>query len=457
MKKERVKLSVVLLLSAGLGFAFMQFLYLSSSYKLAAKEFDFLAGNLVADVFYKTPMNYEGLREYSRQLLEISGENKPLPGPKKVENRLKKILEVYGDTGAVLKNRFKMDNMEMDFKYAITVGVFELTEPGGKRVQLIRGSPTGREPVLFGNLGHPGGSLDKKWNAGAFYKTGPNYYIQVDIYVNYYNRFTYLLGKIRSTILAALISALLGGGVIFFIIKTMLGQKKLSDMKTDFIDNLTHEINTPISTIDVAAQGLIRHGDRMDGEKLKETGQLIERQSRRLGELTSNVMKLSFMDKNSAAWNFEPTELSALITPLAEDFKVRHSEKELELSLHLDPDLPSLQLDQSSISTALLNILENAVRYCESKPEISISTFNMNGSPVISIADNGIGMSREEQKKIFQKFYRVPRGNVHTVKGLGLGLYNTSKIIEAHGGHIRVKSKTGGGSVFEITFPGNLL
>lgn len=233
----------------------------------------------------------------------------------------------------------------------------------------------------------------------------------------------------------------------------MFKQKRLSEMKNDFVNNMTHELKTPISTISLASQML---SDRSIPDEQKNLGQIsriIKTESRQLGYQVERVLQMAIFDHGELKLKREEVDLHDIIETVAQNFLLQMDKRGGKLEFLPEADRSLVTGDLMHLTNVVSNLMENAIKYTRRNPEITISTSNENKSLVVSVADNGIGISKEDQKRIFDKFYRVPTGNVHNVKGFGLGLSYVKLIVEEHGGSIKIKSELNKGSRFDIHLP----
>ncbi|MBI3239916.1 MAG: HAMP domain-containing histidine kinase [Flavobacteriia bacterium] len=240
-----------------------------------------------------------------------------------------------------------------------------------------------------------------------------------------------------------------------FAINVILKQKRLSEIKTDFINNMTHELKTPISTIGLSSELLLRGDFKDDQERLKRYAEIIYKENKRLENQVERVLNVAKLDKDKLVLSKEKLSIHELILDAKESFDLNQTDSGGQIVLELEATNDMLQVDQVHVTNVIYNLLDNAVKYCEETPDITIRTSNQNNGFLLSIADNGIGIKRDDIKLIFDKFYRVPTGNLHNVKGFGLGLYYVKLIVEEHGGKIQVKSSVGKGSTFHLWFPMN--
>lgn len=241
--------------------------------------------------------------------------------------------------------------------------------------------------------------------------------------------------------------------LFFYILRTIFYQKKLSEIKNDFISNMTHEFKTPISTISLAVDVLGDSGMQKSPDKISRYLGMIRDENKRLGILVENILQTAILDKGKLKLKPVSLNLHELLPEVLGSSQLQLETRQAGLSLKLMAENAVILGDKMHISNIIHNLVDNALKYCEKTPEIEISTANLPGGVTIMVKDNGIGIARENQKKIFEKLYRVPTGNVHNVKGFGLGLSYVKAIAEQHGGSISVESQPGAGSVFTLFLP----
>ena len=256
--------------------------------------------------------------------------------------------------------------------------------------------------------------------------------------------------------LSGVLGLVLLGGVLLALTAASKAMK-LSQMKSDFVSNVSHELRTPLASIRVFGE-LLRLGKVGSGErarqKVREYGELIETESRRLTQLINNLLDFSSIESGRKRYRFEPTDLEEVVTQTLETFGVRLRQRGFRLTYEgPDQPLPPLVLDAGAIAQSLSNLVDNAVKYSNGNQEILVTLKRVDGSVVLSVQDWGVGIPRDEQEKIFERFHRVSTGLVHDVKGSGLGLAIVQHIVRAHGGKITVESRFGHGSTFSLHLP----
>ena len=242
-------------------------------------------------------------------------------------------------------------------------------------------------------------------------------------------------------------------GCFYFAVLTILRQKKLALVKNDFINNMTHEFKTPITSISLATQLLQEELKPGKNESMLRYLGIIKEENTRLGQQVERVLQTAQMEREEITLKRKSVDVAALIQHVAEINGPLFDSVNGVLSLQLADLPPHISLDEVHISNVLNNLIDNAVKYSPANPKVEISAQQQEQGVLIAVKDQGIGMPKEALSDIFDAFYRVPTGNVHNVKGFGLGLSYVKKIVEAHGGKVNVKSKLGDGSTFEIYLP----
>ncbi len=253
---------------------------------------------------------------------------------------------------------------------------------------------------------------------------------------------------ISSSILTLLI-LIVFSGTIYIIFR----QKQLSEIKTDFVNNMTHELKTPISTISLASQMLKDKAVVRDEKNLKHLAKVIDDESKRLGHQVEKVLQMAIFDKGQIKLNLKEADIHQILENVIDNFGFQIQNKNGSLRLHPEATESVYNIDEIHFTNLFTNLIDNAIKYCNTEPEITISTKDINEGIRISVKDNGIGISQDDLKRIFSKFYRVPTGNLHNVKGFGLGLSYVKAIVDAHGGQINVESKLNKGTRFDVWFP----
>ena len=273
--------------------------------------------------------------------------------------------------------------------------------------------------------------------------------------VTFPNKSDYIFSSVKFLVPSLAFTFLLLG-VFLYTISVAFKQKKLSEIKNDFINNMTHEFKTPISSISIAAQMLNDDSVRKSPEMLKHVSGVINDETKRLRFQVEKVLQLSLFDRKNATMRLEEEDANANIYSVINTFKLKVEKYGGHITANLDAEDPIINVDRMHFTNVIFNLLDNAVKYRREDvpPELEVTTVNPDEDHIqITVQDNGICMKREDLKKIFEKFYRVSTGNRHDVKGFGLGLAYVHKMIDLFGGSIRAESEVNRGSKFIITLP----
>lgn len=343
----------------------------------------------------------------------------------------------------VLKREFYEQSVEQDFQY----GVYDCY----------------RDSIIYGNYVRYVNDSTFISNRNEKAKLNPDLQIKLNTDAHY---FTVYFPEIKNVAITDFpnpvtpwyyLFAIIFSVLIFFAfaVSVILKQKKLSEIKNDFINNMTHELKTPIATIKISSETLLNlDSSTEDSEKLSRYASIIYKENKRLEQQVERVLNIAKLDKDEIKLKLETFCIHEIIEEAKENFEFNQLEEiggEIKLDLKAEHHL--VHADAVHVTNVIYNLLDNAVKYCDKKPSIVITSRNTKNKILITVSDNGKGISRENQKYIFDKFYRVPTGNLHDVKGFGLGLYYVKTIIEELGGNITVKSTLGKGSEFTVTLP----
>ena len=266
------------------------------------------------------------------------------------------------------------------------------------------------------------------------------------------NVFPLLLQRISAAILFSFF--LVGFTTLSFLLlyRNLLRQRKLADIKNEFISNITHELKTPIATVSVAIEALRSFGGSVSPQKTREYLDISAIELQRLSLLVDKVLKLSMFEKKETDLRYEPLNMRQLVDEVTASMRLQFEKKHAEVTVQSDGD-SCLEGDRLHLVSVLFNLLDNALKYGKEEPKINICLKDLGPRLQLVIADNGIGIPAEYHHRIFEKFFRVPHGNVHDAKGYGLGLSYVSHVVDQHKGSIDVSSADGKGSRFTITLP----
>lgn len=417
MKNHSIRLIVVIATLSVIGIVMIQTYWLKRAFDLHEKQFDqqvSLALNRVA----------EELLTY-RQL--------PLP----LENPITRLSSNYyavminnpieaSVLEELLVREFKRSNLSVDFEY----GIYDCQT----------------EKLVYGSfISMQQNALTKASSLPAWPQE--NYYFSV----LFSSKEQYLTGSMAIWLFSSLVLVVV---IIFFCYATfvILKQKRLSEVQKDFINNMTHEVKTPVSTILLSAELLLKNNPPQQ-EMLQTYATLISKEALRIQHHAEQVLQSSHIEKERLHLKKEIFDAHKLILEIAETLNAQLYERKKSVLVRLQAAESRIYADKLHVTNMLYNLIDNASKYCHNTPEITIGSGNLKGCFVLSVSDNGPGIAIEEQKKIFQKFYRVPTGNQHNVKGYGLGLFYVKRLMKAHKGTVLLKSKFQQGSDFQLHFP----
>jgi len=331
---------------------------------------------------------------------------------------------------AMLKEELKLRGIEITPEWAVTNldnDIIKCSRDFNEQEHL-----TSYQTDLF-----PSNPLDEPSFLHAYFPEKEKYLVRHNIFIPL-SAFFFILGILS---------------VFFFTYRNLIKQTKISDLKTDFINNMTHELKTPVSTIKLASEMLLDSSMGANEDRRNRYMHIIQEENSRLSTQIEKVLQIARIEKGELELQREKLNLHELLEEAITHIILHLELKEGRIERHYDLNNPWIFADPVHLKNVFVNLLDNAIKYTPAKPLIMVSTGDVNDELVVKIADNGIGISKEAQKKIFDKFYRVPTGNLHDVKGFGLGLSYVKFMIEAHGGHIQVTSKPNEGSLFEMFFP----
>jgi two-component system, OmpR family, phosphate regulon sensor histidine kinase PhoR len=284
---------------------------------------------------------------------------------------------------------------------------------------------------------------------------GENLSVNEGLFVSVPNIKGLVYKSLRWRIGTAILFTVIILAAFYLTVRTMLRQKKLGEIKNDFINNMTHEFKTPIATISLAVDAMKNDKVIGDREKLKYFSGIIKEENQRMNRQVETILKASQLDKQEVDLNLKPVAVHEVIHHVVDNFALQLDDKQGKVELQLNAKEDLINADEVHISNLVNNLMDNAVKYGKENvaPVIKLSTSSNDKSFTIKIEDNGIGMNRDTVKRIFEKFYRAHTGNVHNVKGFGLGLSYVKAIVEAHNGDIKAESTLGKGSMFTIDLP----
>ena len=420
MKNSTIRFVVILAALSIVGITITQIYWVRRAFDLKEAEFERTVNTALYNV--------------AHQIFDINKTPSPANNPVKQLSTNYFIVMVNSEIDAsllefLLRNEFEKRGIIADFEY----GIFDCSSERmvyGNYVPL----KTSKEKITGKNL--------PKWSNQGYY-----------FGVQFPNRAAHVINQMGIWSFSSIVLLL----VITFFAYTLfviLKQKRLSEIQKDFINNMTHEFKTPIATISVSAEVLKDPGIVHQPERLKNYAGIIEKENLRLKQQVERVLQMARLDKEDLGLKKETVDVHQLIQDSIRHYTMALQERSGVLNSEFSATQVQVQGDKFHLTSVFNNLIDNAIKYCREIPQITIRTMNKNHGCVIEVSDNGIGISQENQRRVFQKFYRVPTGNVHDVKGFGLGLSYAKTIVEAHGGSISLQSELGKGFSFQIYIPG---
>lgn len=379
---------------------------------------------------------------------------KQLINPDPIEERVRvEHLDDY------FKQELLNMNVDLDYTYGIyshTKKAFVIRDGKYNYVPLDEGD-FGSQAVSFPNIdkvpNDNGDLLNSKYSVQLFHHSStleaPPGYLMI--------HFPGKVGYVWRTVLSTVLAAILFTGIILFCfiytIQVIFTQKKLSKIKSDFINNMTHEFKTPIATISLASDSITNPMVSGNPSKVQRFANIIKQENKRMNNQVEKVLQMALLDKNDFQLKITQVDAHEVIRQAVNNINLRAERKGGKAEAILKASNSFVEADLTHFSNVVNNLLDNAYKYSNDNPEITITTENKSNGINIRIKDNGIGMSKDDLKHIFDKFFRVHTGNLHDVKGFGLGLSYVKAIMNAHKGQISVKSDLGKGSEFTLFFP----
>lgn len=272
--------------------------------------------------------------------------------------------------------------------------------------------------------------------------------------VTFPNRDSHLMGEMRLSILFSAISLIT---ILFFIyaLTVILKQRRLSQMQKDFINNMTHEFKTPISTIKISSNVFLKNENIQKDDRLLRYANIINDQNNRLNNQVEKVLQIARLEGDTFELKKENINVNELLEKITKSEELRIMELGGIITMNLQSKNSFIQADKLHLTNIIHNLLDNAIKYCKEAPDITIETKDLDNKIELRIADKGIGIKKEFMPQIFQKFFRVPTGDVHNIKGFGLGLFYVKNICKTHGWKITAKSEERTGTEFKILFQKN--
>jgi signal transduction histidine kinase len=395
------------------------------------------------------------LRRYSEK---ASKEVKAIKDSQVLQEKKKEIFDFFSevlnkeqDLSTMLSSYFERRGYEKNFN--ITIVIINLELINNDTTVIYRNEGFVRRPVQEGGVRYPVSEISKsKILVNWFRLEDNNYRLFFEYFIDFSDKLKVLLKETAIFFSMSILSIIIVVMIWVITYRNLREEQRLSDLKTDFINNMTHELKTPLATITVAGKTLEMQQIRSDDEKILETARMIGKQSIHLNQLINMILEISMWERTQFQLEKKTVDIEEVMNDIIESFR-SGCKNCAEINQKYKFEGSKVDLDIVYFTTMINNLLSNAVKYSEREPEIKVEGFSSGDNIIIRIADNGIGISKADQKRIFDKFYRAPTGNIHKFKGLGLGLYYVKNIARAHGGDVSVSSRQGKGSTFTISLP----
>jgi two-component system phosphate regulon sensor histidine kinase PhoR len=411
---------IALIVVSLLGIIYLQVDWISSTMKLKKEHY-------VSDIYASLSNVSQAIQEKKDQsILGFQLQFQPMSFGKFIPTST--VFKNY-EMQELIKSEFKKNNIRQPFEYCIknSMSSVVLVSSGFKNEYF-------ESENNYSKLLNPETYINSE---------SLNVYIEPDNYFqNHMAKLLLFAALFTSVIIAAFVLTL----------KTMLSQNKLSEIKSDFINNMTHEFKTPIATIQLATDALNNEKVISNQQQIQYYSSIIKEENRRMNKQVEKILQAAQLEKDEIKLQYKKINVHDILTKVAENTKLQMEEVGATFSLDLQAGRSVINADEVHFTNILFNLVDNAIKYSKENPTVHISTINAGNTIQIAIKDNGIGMERETQQHIFEKFYRAHTGNLHNVKGFGLGLTYVKNIVDAHKGKINVESEIGKGSTFTLSF-----
>lgn len=438
--ERKSKISLYLLWSATLLFLALSILMVLNAYKSAEKQFKFSKQYYLSTAFYQINLNVDKLQPLADIIKANITHKKNISESKNklIDSIIKDATNGYEKVAKNFSRLLQKDNIDTTFEIAVIVSKFSVQYQD--TLFTLYDIENAKSYLLLS--GNPDNLVKRQPDNIFFYKLGKyNINLQVAVYIHFPKITLYLLKKIAVQLAISLLMLLLLTGIVIYTIKTIKRQQLVDQMKTDFINNMTHELKTPLTTLTIASKTLHK-------ENIEDTRILITKQVKRLEIIIDRVMELSSLNKNQI--NKQLIQIHTFFEQIVATFKTNYTQTELVFK-NISPN-DQILLDAFLMETAIMNILDNSKKYGADNP-VQVLLRKEKYTLYITIKDRGLGIAPQHQKLIFEKFYRVPQGNRHDIKGSGLGLYYVKQIISAHSGKIVLHSIQNQETTITISIP----
>lgn len=436
-KSNKTYIAILLLAVAFVILSVVLFEISRATYRLEQKKINTTSLAIAGKTFYSIPMNHEGIKTLGDSLLR---ENSKI-SHKNLKQKFEETLQKFEPIEHALRKNLSKEGIEIDVSTGFYINTFTLFDSILNEHKIISKE---NSILLFGKS-----IKDTEHSTRLdFYQKGKTYFLDIGFKIEYPSLNRYVLNKSKNTIL---ISGVLLGAVFFiilFTIITLIKQKRLSKIKSDFIDHITHELNTPLSTIQLAISSLQKKEEIIENKENYHLIHIIDKQSRKLNKMLANVIDLNIIKKNNLSVSPVNIEIKA-VNSILETLKLKYPNKSIDMEL-ISNNICHIYFDAFYFVVVMENLIENAIKFSGEKPKIKIIFEDCPSHDKISIVDNGIGISKKNLRKVFYRNFQV---KTNGDKGLGFGLYYVKEILKAHKGRIAIESQLGVGTTIHLEIP----
>jgi len=438
----------------------IQFYVISQVYRFKANEFDLKYSSLVQQSLYDLEY-YSGengldsvlyyLEEKSLYSLDkirdLGFDNDTVKVYSDIIREFQHIILSHELLSPYIRNYLSENQVDPEFVSGIVIRKLEILDFPNEYIIFKASQHTSSDL-----LKQEPGLLKNALQVNTYTAEGNYYRLTFDFFIDFTHKKRIIYREMVGIFTLSVITIVIVLFIFVYTIRNMLKQKQLSDMKSDFINNMTHELKTPLTTIAVASSSLADPSIHSHENRVVEISRMIGKQNRHLNQLIDHILDIELWERDQISLTRQPVEISRFLKEKIDEFKLEHTNDSIKITEEFNLEGVKILMDEFQFTRVVYNLLSNAVKYSLGKPEIVVKA-EMNEKLVIKVQDNGIGIDKETQNNIFSRFYRANTRDIHKVKGLGLGLYYVKKIVEAHGGRISVDSKPNHGSTFIIELP----
>ena len=447
MNRLQIQLLVTCSLAVGLLLIAIQWFLVQRTFAFENQQFEEELVTEVTDIlepYNEMEGKLDTIHQVIRTLADTFNQKEKYTGQEFIDKAVSS-LQQPDIFGGYIKTELQKRGKDIDFQYATIINFLGINDNGQPSNTFLFDTIMLQHRVE-GDLN----DLTDAFRVQSFTHSENNFLLGLTILVDVADQQKLVLNRMAVVLSLAALSILAIIGIFLFTLRTLIRQQRAADLQKDFINNITHEFKTPLATISLASKNLKNPKVQIAPAKIDALADLIDRQNTRLQKLIDQAMESSLADKGLIL-NKEKVKIHEFLANRIADFQIKLGDSEAKITTAFFEGDPVLAIDTFHFTTMIYNLLDNAIKYSIDTPVIRVETSAANNGFILKIIDHGIGIDLKKEGDIFEKFYRVQQGNVHTVKGLGLGLFYVKKIVEAHNGVITVESELNKGTIFTIT------